>query len=167
MQSSPQAPSIIIRPARTDDAAALASLVTHLGYPADEAALRGRMQHIGTSADYETFVAEREGNVVGFVGVTWKWSYTADHPRAQLLALVVDPAERGRGTGAALVAAAEEWGRRQGAGGIFVTTALHRERTHLFYERLGYEKTGLRYVKKLEDGSSADPPSSSGHTRSG
>jgi GNAT superfamily N-acetyltransferase len=149
MQSSTQTPGLIIRPARADDAAALASLVTHLGYPASEAALRARMQHIGASEDYETFVAECDGDVVGFVGVTWKWSYTEDHPRAQLLALVVDPAERGRGTGAALVAAAEAWGRRQGAGAIHVTTALHRERTHRFYERLGYDKTGLRYVKKL------------------
>jgi GNAT superfamily N-acetyltransferase len=147
-----QTPAAAIRTARLDDAAALASLATHLGYPADEAAMRPRIERITASDDYETFVAERDGVVVGFVGVTWKWSYTDDTPRAQLLALVVDPAERGRGTGAALVAAVEGWARRQGAGGIFVTTALHRERTHLFYERLGYDKTGLRYVKKLSRG---------------
>ena len=145
-------PPAAIRPARADDAAALASLATHLGYPADEAAMRARMQRIAAADDYETFVAERGGAVIGFAGVTWKWSYTDDTPRAQLMALVVDPAERGRGTGAALVAAAEEWGRQQGAGGIFVTTALHRERTHRFYERLGYAQTGFRYVKKLSSG---------------
>lgn len=147
-----QIPSVTIRTARLDDAAALATLATHLGYPADEAAMRPRIERIAASDDYETFVAERDGVVIGFTGVTWKWSYTDDTPRAQLLALVVDPAERGRGTGAALVAAVEGWARRQGAGGIFVTTALHRERTHLFYERLGYAKTGFRYVKKLSQG---------------
>jgi GNAT superfamily N-acetyltransferase len=147
------APAATIRPAREDDAAALAALATHLGYPADEAAMRARMARIAASADYATLVAERGGAAIGFAGVTWKWSYTDDTPRAQLTALVVDPAERGRGTGAALVAAAEEWGRRQGAGRIFVTTALHRERTHRFYERLGYAQTGFRYIKKLaEDG---------------
>ncbi|HEU4556749.1 MAG TPA: GNAT family N-acetyltransferase [Longimicrobium sp.] len=152
MQTASHAPAATIRSARVDDAAALASLATHLGYPADEAAMRPRIERIAALDDYETYVAERGGVVIGFIGVTWKWSYTDDTPRAQILALVVDPAERGRGTGAALVAAAEEWGRQHGAGGIFVTTALHRERTHLFYERLGYAKTGFRYVKKLFQG---------------
>jgi hypothetical protein len=30
-----------------------------------------------------------------------------------------------------------------------VTTALHREGAHRFYERIGYAKTGLRYYKEL------------------
>jgi GNAT superfamily N-acetyltransferase len=139
----------IIRPAAMGDVPALAALTTHLGYPVNDVAMAARMRHFIADPDYETLVAESGGRVAGYAGVTWKWSYTEDTPRAQLLALVVDPDERGRGTGTALVAAAEAWAREHGAGWIHVTTALHRERTHRFYERLGYAQTGYRYVKSL------------------
>ena len=133
------------------DVPARAALTTHLGYPVSDVAMAGRMRRFLASGDYETLVAVADGRVVGYAGVTWKWSYTENTPRGQLLALVVDPAERGRGTGAALVAAAEAWAREHGAGSIHVTTAVHRERTHRFYERIGYARTGYRYVKSLEE----------------
>lgn len=138
-----------IRPAADADVPALAELATHLGYPTSEAQMRARMQRIAAHADYATLVAESGGRVVGFVGLMWALSYVGD-AHARLLSLVVEPEERGRGTGAALVAAVEEWARARGASSVRLTTALHRERTHRFYERLGYARTGLRYVKKLE-----------------
>jgi GNAT superfamily N-acetyltransferase len=147
----PDGPAVTIRPAAETDAPALAALATHLGYPTGEAAMRERMWRIGAHADYATLVAESGGRVVGFVGLMWALSYVGD-AHVRLLSLVVEPAERGRGTGAALVAAVEEWGRVRGAASVRLTTALHRERTHRFYERLGYTRTGLRYVKNLPDG---------------
>ncbi|HEX6749241.1 MAG TPA: GNAT family N-acetyltransferase [Longimicrobium sp.] len=140
--------SITIRGAREDDAPALAELATHLGYPTDAAAMGGRLERVAAMPDHRTFVAERGGTVVGFVGVMRGWTYTSDDAYARILALVVAPGERGRGTGAALVDAAERWARGVGAGSIHVTTALHREGTHRFYERIGYARSGLRFVKK-------------------
>jgi hypothetical protein len=32
---------------------------------------------------------------------------------------------------------------------VHLTTALHREGAHRFYERIGYARTGYRYVKKF------------------
>jgi GNAT superfamily N-acetyltransferase len=146
----PSPPSTIpIRPARDEDVPALAALATHLGYPTDEPSMRTRMDRISTLPDHATFVAERAGRVVGFAGVSWGWSYNSDGPYAQLLALVVEPGERGMGTGAALVAAAERWAAEHGAGSITLTTALHREGAHRFYERIGYARTGHRYRKDL------------------
>lgn len=138
----------VIRPADDYDVPALAALATHLGYPTTEAEMHARMQRIGAHGDYATLVAESGGRVVGFVGVMWGLSYVGDG-YARLLSLVVEPEERGRGTGAALVAAVEAWGRARGAASVRLTTALHRERTHRFYERLGYARTGLRYVKTI------------------
>ena len=141
--------TISIRTATLDDAPALAALATHMGYPTTPEAMRERLIRIVARDDYETFLAEREGRVVGFVGVMHGLSYVYDPPDARLLTLSVEPEERGKGTGAALVAAAERWARAQGAAQLHLTTALHRDGAHRFYERLGYERTGARYVRKL------------------
>jgi GNAT superfamily N-acetyltransferase len=138
-----------IRAATLDDAPALAALATHMGYPATPEAMHERLARIVGRDDYETFVAERDGRAVGFVGVMHGLSYVYDPPYARLLVLSVEPGERGRGMGAALVAAAERWARERGAAQLHLTTALHRDGAHRFYERLGYERTGARYVRKL------------------
>ncbi|HET7230320.1 MAG TPA: GNAT family N-acetyltransferase [Longimicrobium sp.] len=145
-------PPLVIRPANEDDVPALASLATHLGYPTTEAQMRARMQRIGADANYATLVAETNGRVIGYAGMTWKWAYVDDRPRGELLSLVVSPEARGQGAGAALMAAAEEWMRQHGAGSVHLTTALHRDRAHAFYERIGYTRTGYRYVKKFGEG---------------
>lgn len=138
-----------IRAAGNADVAALAELMGHLGYPTAPEVMRGRMERMAADGDYETLVAEREGRVVGMAGLERCWAHNVEGPMARLIALVVEPGERGRGTGAALVAAGEEWARAQGARSLRLNTATHRERTHEFYRRLGYEQTGLRFVKKL------------------
>ena len=140
---------VVIREARDDDAPALAALATELGYPAGDAAMRRRMERLASQPPHRMVVAERGGRVVAFAGMTMEWTPTSDDPIARLTALVVDRGERGRGTGAALVAAAEEWARGKGAKSIRLTTAAHREGAHRFYERIGYAMTGLRYAKKL------------------
>lgn len=142
-------PPIAVRRARDEDAAALAALATHLGYPADEASMRARMNRIIGLGNYETLVAEDVGRIIGFAGMMLKWVYVEDAPRGEVLALVVDPAARGRGVGAALMAAAEAWLRDHGVRAVHLTTALHREGAHRFYERIGYTRTSYRYAKKL------------------
>jgi GNAT superfamily N-acetyltransferase len=145
----PIAPAALIRTAVLDDVPALAALATYLGYPATPEDMRERLERIAARDDYETYVAERDGRVVGFAGVMHGLSYVYDPPYARLLSLVVEPGERGRGTGAALVAAVERWARERGAKQVHLTTALHRDGAHRFYEGLGYERTGARYVRKL------------------
>jgi GNAT superfamily N-acetyltransferase len=140
---------VVIREAVDEDAAVLAMLATELGYPADDASMRRRMERLAAQPPHRMVVAERGGRVVAFAGMTVEWTPTSDDPIARLTALVVDQGERGRGTGAALVAAAEEWARGLGAKSIRLTTAAHREGAHRFYERIGYALTGLRYAKKL------------------
>ena len=141
--------NVVIREARDEDAAALAALATELGYPADAEAMRRRMERLAAQPPHRMVVAERGGRVVAFAGMTVEWTPTSDDPVARLTALVVEEGERGRGTGAALVAHAEEWARGRGARSIRLTTAAHREDAHRFYERIGYAMTGLRYAKTL------------------
>lgn len=140
---------VAIRPAVGDDAPGLATLLAHLGYPADAADLPDRLLRLRSGGD-DAFVAVLDGATVGLATVHARTVLHAARTVAQLTALVVPPEMRGRGVGRALVAAAEQWARAQGAERLVVTTALHRAEAPLFYERLGFEHTGRRYVKKLD-----------------
>jgi GNAT superfamily N-acetyltransferase len=139
-----------IRPATAHDTAALAALMGHLGYPTSPEEMAARLERILPDPAYHTLVAEADGGaLVGMVGVFRGHAYNYDAPYARVLALVVDPAHRGSGIGAALMRAAEAWAREVGSGSVHLTTALQRDAAHRFYERLGYEATGLRYRKPL------------------
>jgi hypothetical protein len=50
-----------------------------------------------------------------------------------------------------LVLAGEDWLKEQGAVEIIVNSSHFREDAHRFYQRLGYENTGIRLVKSLTD----------------
>ncbi len=138
-----------IRRATVADAEALAPLMTQLGYPTEPAAMRARLERIDAHPDYHTLVAARGGVLVGTVGLQRGIGWVDDHPWARVMSLVVTESERGRGTGAALMRAAEAWARENGAASLHLTAARHREGAHRFYERVGYQATGLRFVRRL------------------
>jgi GNAT superfamily N-acetyltransferase len=138
-----------IRPATDADASVLASLLAHLGYPADAAELPERLRRLRSAGD-DAFVADVDGATVGLATVHSRSVLHAARPVVQLTALVVPPELRGRGVGRALVDEAERWGKARGADRLVVTTALHRADAPLFYERLGFEHTGRRYVKPFD-----------------
>jgi len=138
-----------IRPATDADTAALALLLAHLGYPADAAELPERLRRLRSAGD-DAFVADVDGATVGLATVHSRYVLHGARPVVQLTALVVPPEMRGRGVGRALVHEAERWGKARGADRLVVTTALHRADAPLFYERLGFEQTGRRYVKRFD-----------------
>ena len=80
------------------------------------------------------------------------WAHVAgmrqvvNDPFAELLALVVDGTRRGQGTGAALVEAVSDWAARNGFQTLRVRSNVVRERTHRFYDRLGFERTKSQVV---------------------
>jgi ribosomal protein S18 acetylase RimI-like enzyme len=57
---------------------------------------------------------------------------------------------RNGGIGALLVAEAEKRLTARGCKMVEVTSNMRRERAHGFYEKLGYERTSFRFMKKLE-----------------
>jgi GNAT superfamily N-acetyltransferase len=141
--------AVRIRVATDADVPAMASLLAHLGYPADAAELPERLRRMRAAGD-DAFVAELNDTPVGLATVHARAVLHVARPVAQLTALVVPPEMRGRGVGRALVAEAERWGRERGADRLVVTTALHRAEAPLFYERLGFEHTGRRYVRRFD-----------------
>lgn len=70
-------------------------------------------------------------------------------PAAHLHDVVVDDADRGQGVGAALVAAAIEVARQQGAYSLELTSAPWREAANRLYPRLGFQRreTNVYWLK--------------------
>jgi GNAT superfamily N-acetyltransferase len=139
-----------IREATIDDAAALALLATQLGYPSQpEGALR-RLTALdpGNNA---VLVAEHGTQVVGFIHVLIKPSVLVERS-AEIGALVVEQRWRGKGIGAALLRAAEDWATSQDCSCLCVRTNVVRKGAHAFYRRAGYErsKTSFVFTKRLD-----------------
>ena len=136
-----------VRPATIGDAAAVASLAEELGYPTSAEEMSQRLAALATSTNDAVFVA-----VLGLAPVAWIHvgilTALESPPHAQILGLVVTSSLRARGIGAQLVAHAEEWARARGVTRIRVRSNVMRERTHAFYERLGY---GVTKVQKAFD----------------
>ncbi|MFI5268803.1 MAG: GNAT family N-acetyltransferase [Chloroflexota bacterium] len=121
--------------------------MTQLGYPSDAAQVRMRLQRAVGDPDVRALVAEREGSVVGMIGLMVFDSFVHDRPHGYISSLVVDESARGSGAGSTLLAAGEAWLAERGVDKATLTSALHREAAHRFYERRGYEFNGRRYVK--------------------
>ena len=138
-----------VRRAETADAAALADLMTQLGYPTRASEMEMRMESIGADKNYATFVAVSEGKVCGMIGTVARYSYEHNDPGAKILALVVSDQMRGRGVGQALIAAAESDLAQRNIRRVAVNTHFRRTEAHEFYEKLGYTKNGFRLVKEL------------------
>jgi ribosomal-protein-alanine N-acetyltransferase len=64
-------------------------------------------------------------------------------PESELLLLAVDPAWRGRGVGAALMADWQSWAAAQGAEDYFLEMRADNDAVHL-YERSGFSECGRR-----------------------
>ena len=95
------------------------------------------------------FVAEDDaGSIVGFasVGSRAHWSGEIDAYVGELV--VADEVER-RGTGSALMLAAEDWGRRQGHGRLFLETGALNTVARDFYRSRGYDEEDVRLSVSL------------------
>lgn len=126
-------------------------LMRELGYPTSVEVMRNRMQTLESLPDYHTFIADWDGRAIGLIGVCKRVLYESDDTPVQIVALVTHSQYRGMGIGKSLVQTAERWALEAGAAKIFLTSGVRPERSdaHAFYQNLGYDITGYRFVKKL------------------
>ncbi len=121
----------------------LAVLAGELGYPTSTEEIRSRLGEL--TANDAVLVAVLGETQVGWIHVTLVT--LLESPRhAEIRGLVVLSALRSRGIGASLVRDAEAWARTHGVTRIRVRSNAVRERTHAFYERLGYTTTKTQKV---------------------
>ncbi len=138
-----------IRSAAAHDAAPIADLLGQLGYPATPEVVLTRLARLAPLHDAVALVAEVEGEVLGVVTGHVFPTIHASSLVAWLTTLVVSNRHQQAGIGTQLTAAVEHWAREHGAVRISVTSGTHRDGAHAFYERIGYEHTGLRLTKAL------------------
>jgi len=141
--------AVVIRDAKLSDASELAVLMCELGYETKRAEMETRLKLILSNPAYKTFVAILDGRLCGMIGTFTYPSYEHNDSGGRILALVTSRAARRRGTGRALVATAEKDFAQRGVGRVALDTRLTREDAHKFYESLGYERNGWRFVKQL------------------
>ncbi len=102
------------------------------------------------SAAAEAFVAvDRAGDLVALASLHRLTLLTEDAPLGYVTSLVVSSRARGRGVGRLVVDELCKRARAHGCRRLVLTTHLRRAGAHAFYERLGFECTGRRYVLAL------------------
>jgi ribosomal protein S18 acetylase RimI-like enzyme len=139
----------VIRAAELKDAPALAELMCQLGYETTPEQMALRLKSILAEPRYQTFIATVDGAVCGMIGMLSYPSYEHDDPSGRIVVLVVSHQARRRGIGRKLVVVAEKEFSRRGITRIAVNTKLTRLEAHKFYEALGFERNGYRFLKKI------------------
>jgi len=141
------APKLVLRDARPGDAAAIAALIETLGYEAAAADVKRRLGAFA-KAGGQAIVAEK-GKLIGILTTEMMAVLHRPKPVGRISMLVVAEEARGAGIGGALVAEAEKRLATKGCGLIEVTSNRKLLRAHVFYEKLGYERTSYRFAKAL------------------
>ena len=97
------------------------------------------------------FVAEREGEVIGFLSGELREGSPAFEPKtwAAVEDVYVAPDHRSLGVGRALFEACQEWAQRKGANGVSLQVAAGNTRARKLYKSLGFREISVYQVKEL------------------
>jgi GNAT superfamily N-acetyltransferase len=137
-----------IRAAKPGDAKQISRLVGYLGHPLGEKAVKKNLAVLARLKQ-PPLVATLDKKVVGLCGVSKMVTVHRDAPVGRISSLVIAEDAQGHGIGRMLVEAAEQWCRKQGCKLVEVTSNDRRTAAHAFYRHLGYERSSIRFFKKL------------------
>lgn len=151
-QSLPPAPreatKLKLREAKASDAPRLLGLIKDLGHEIDEKSLRKNLKALKKVGE-TPIVATLDKRIVGLVGVHRMVTIHRDAPLGRITILVVDKSAQRRGIGRALIEVAEQWCQKHGCRMIEVTSNDRLPQAHAFYRHMGFERTSIRFFKKL------------------
>ena len=137
-----------LREAKPADAPRLVELVDELGHPIDEKRLRKNLTALKKLGE-TPLVATLDKKVVGLVGMHRTVTIHRDAPLGRITILVVTKSAQRMKLGRLLVEAAEDWCRKKGCKLVEVTSNDRRAEAHAFYRHMGYERSSIRFFKKL------------------
>jgi N-acetylglutamate synthase-like GNAT family acetyltransferase len=141
----------LMRRATEADAAAVARLLSELGYACATADAAERIRTLSRERSQALIVADLHGELCGLVALDVMYYLPLGCNTCRITALVVGDGYRQFGVGRALLREAEQLARQHGAARIEVTTAGHRHEAHDFYRACGYAESSLRFVRRLGD----------------
>ncbi len=133
---------VAIRDAEPQDEAAVLRLLRLIPVNANaDDGERAAAQRLRERAAMDVLVAERGGETVGFLALSFV--PTLSGLRALIGDMAVDPAHRRRGIGMALLEAAIQRASRRGAMYLLVDTSRADEAAREFYQACGFEARGV------------------------
>jgi RimJ/RimL family protein N-acetyltransferase len=154
--------TMTIRTLQPDDAAQFAALMTHLDnetkfmlYEPGErqttvAQWRERIEQLREGGESEVFVAEAEGELVGFLRAQGQTVRRLQH--TLYLVIGLRAAYSGRGIGAQLFTVMESWARARNLRRLALTVMTHNERAIALYRKMGFEIEGRHTAAIMVDG---------------
>ncbi|HEX8123346.1 MAG TPA: GNAT family N-acetyltransferase [Solirubrobacteraceae bacterium] len=151
--------SVVVRAAREEDEDALSALdhrlwaTNHTPSPRPPSP---RPFLTGWAAEHEVLVAEVEGALAGYVAVGRVLPIEANAHVLEVKGLLVDPAHRRRGIGAALVRAAVDAATRRGARRLTLRVLAANPEARALYEAEGFVVEGVLRGEFLLDGRYVD-----------
>ncbi len=121
-----------------------------LGFPAatDENVTKTYERMKGDS-HYRTFVADMDGNVVGFATTVEALAIGYPNGYIKMNGLAVLPEYQRRGIGKMLMEHVEKLAEERGASAVGLASGFGRTGAHGFYELLGYRKTSFYFRKNI------------------
>jgi GNAT superfamily N-acetyltransferase len=146
---------VVVRPATSEDFAAVAALLAGLGRPALtpetlEAARQVYDRHI-VRPDTASLVAEVDGQAIGFMSLEFRERLNRTRLQAWIPDLIVTEAHRGTGAGKALLRRGFELARERGCGSVTLESGYQRLVAHRFYKAAGMIDEGLYFTLYLQN----------------
>jgi GNAT superfamily N-acetyltransferase len=111
---------------------------------------RRTLDRAGDRAGPALLVAEASAEPIGFAFLEPAVDYFSGETHGHVGMIAVTEAAEGRGAGAALMRAAEDWARSSGYAKLTLNVFEANQRARRMYERFGYQVETLRYVKVLD-----------------
>jgi GNAT superfamily N-acetyltransferase len=128
------------------DLSELIPLLQQLGYPVDADTLIKRFDDFSARGE-KGLVADDGGRIIGLLTLHITPVLHRAGSVGRVTTLVVEAASHGKGIGRALMQEAESRLWKEGCVLIEVTSNKTRTDAHVFYEKLGYERTSFRFGK--------------------
>jgi GNAT superfamily N-acetyltransferase len=134
------------------------------GHPVTPNDMLNRLQFVAESKFDSVYVCEEGGKILGLLGFRIRENLEDVSKFGEVSALVVNAKEKRRGVGRFMMDYAEKLARELGCKGTWLVSGFAREKeAHLFYKQLGYQQTGYRFVKLVDNsGGRLNPPPSNG-----
>lgn len=107
-----------------------------------------RVNRIWENMNHDIFVALCSGNVVGFIAVEKAMAIECDY--IKINGIAVKENYQGQGIGSHLIAYVEHYAKEQNIDLIILNSSIHREKAHMFYEKLGFSKSSYSFRKRID-----------------
>ncbi len=149
----PRDPAFVVRRARPADLPQVANLLSELSaQPLTTRGAANRLALITGDPEQDLFVACADREVAGVLGFRIRHNIEEVSRFGEVSVLVVARPWRKRGVARALLERADVLARRRRCVGLWLVSGWGREASaHKFYRHLGFEETGVRFVRLFDE----------------